>query len=153
MSGRYLPDFLPSPLSPRVTIRPMKPEQIMWTKFERMTRSRLLCQRHEDRLSPDIPDVSYVDRANGVCGWVELKTIEAWSASTTRIRHLRPGQVNWLRARGILGSAAYMLLWVRHSDEWLWFHGADVTHAMAEHGMATEEWRSLSKAPAFWSGL
>ena len=49
----------------------MKPEQRMWQRVAAIAHSFSLCQRHEDRLSPDVPDVSFVRRTDGVGGWVE----------------------------------------------------------------------------------
>jgi len=116
----------------------------MWQRFDRMYSRRLICQRHEDRLSPDIPDVSCTRRSDGVNGWVELKTIEKWSGKTTKLRHLRPGQVNWLKTRGDVGAEVYLLLWVRESDEWLWIHGSKVVHEMWEAGFSKNEWVRLA---------
>lgn len=125
-----------------------KPEQRMWCRLSKALEPVALCQRIEDRLSPDIPDVSFVRKSDGVSGWIELKTIKNWGRRPlTRIGHLRPGQVNWLTSRASHGASVWLLLWVEESDEWVWVYGADVTHEMADIGLSKVRWLGLNRQP------
>ncbi|UOL48396.1 hypothetical protein [Pseudomonas phage Almagne] len=57
--------------------------------------------RHEDKLTSGIPDASY--GAEGVGGWVELKTYDAWPRNASqplKFTDLKPTQVNWAIRRG-----------------------------------------------------
>lgn len=126
------------------------PEQRMWSRLSKILNPVALCQRVEDRLSPDIPDVNFVRKSDGMSGWIELKTIKNWSKrSLTRINHLRPGQVNWLTSRASYGASVWMLLWVEEPDEWVWVYGADVTHEMADAGLLKEDWLALHQPSPF----
>ena len=62
-------------------------------------------QRHEDKYSSDVPDISfaYMDHH----GWIELKT-----AKDNEVIKLRPGQINWLLKRG-----GHSFLMVRQLDD------------------------------------
>lgn len=131
----------------------MKPEQRQYQTISSRLGPYLLFQRHEDRLQPDILDVSYVVSTTipkthlkaGLCGWVELKTIDHWSKGVpTRLHHLRPGQVNWLNSRGRLSPLVHLLLYVNQTSEWLWIHGSRVDHAMTSDGLHPDGWRSLT---------
>lgn len=129
----------------------MTPEQSMWQRLSPILHTFAIAQRHEDSLSPDIPDVSFTRRistpygVSGGCGWIELKTIAAWNKRCfTKLPHLRPGQVNWLKSRGALGADVWLLLWVRESNEWLWIPGKDLAHTMIDVGQPVEEWRVIS---------
>lgn len=127
-----------------------KPEQRMWDRLSRTLGPVALCQRIEDRFSPDIPDVAFVRKSDGMCGWIEMKTIPAWSKrSLTKLTHLRPGQVNWLMERANHGASVWLLLWVEESDEWLWIYGADVSHNMADVGLSAGDWRFVSHQSPF----
>jgi hypothetical protein len=127
----------------------MKPEQLQYQKFKKMWPG-LLPQRHEDKIADGVPDVSFVSIRDcghipgGVCGFVELKTINSWSNALTKIPHLRPGQINWLRSRGGMCKYIYLLLWVRECDEWLWVPGSSVSHIMRDSGLSAAQWRELS---------
>lgn len=88
-----------------------KPEQKQWDYLSRQMSGLWDAQRHEDRHSPDVPDVSFA--MQGIDGWLELKTLAAWpKRSTTQVylEHLTSGQVNWLERRGSRGSGRVWLL-------------------------------------------
>lgn len=68
-----------------------------------------LCQQHEDRNAPNIPDLSY--SARGVNGWIELKTGKANSRGHIDLRHLTAGQCTWLLAHW--DHAPYTWLFLR----------------------------------------
>lgn len=127
----------------------MKPEQLMWNHLSAVLTTFAIAQRHEDKYSPDVPDVSFVRRSDGVTVWVELKTIDKWSPAVTKVPHLRAGQVNWLKSRSNLGAPVFMLLWIRESNEWLWIPGKELLHSMIDIGLDRETWLSLSDAQPF----
>lgn len=97
----------------------MKPESIQWQILSRATGFAILWCRHEDRYSPDIPDLSFCTAEGS--GWVELKVIEKLPrpGKTVVIPHLKPGQVNWANARWKLGANCWMLLRVSQTDQWI----------------------------------
>lgn len=127
------------------------PEQLQWQRASAVLHTYALCQRHEDRYSSGIPDVSFVQRDTGRSGWVELKTISAWSRGPTRIPHLSVEQVNWIGTRSLLGAAIWVLLWVREPNEWLWIPGRCINHDMRISGMPADEWRALDVGLPFHS--
>lgn len=63
-------------------------------------------QRHEDSISPDIPDVSFT--LNAVSGWIELKQSPTCSTRPRMIPKLRPGQINWMHARCLKGGKCWI---------------------------------------------
>lgn len=111
------------------------PEQRLWSLVDRHYFPRLLMQRHEDRLSPDIPDVSYVDRSTGECGWIELKVLRGWGHCPL----LRPGQINWMAARAALGAPVWLLA-AAPDGSLLWIPGAALDHRMREPGWTRADW-------------
>lgn len=73
--------------------------------------------RHEDKLTSGIPDASY--GAEGVGGWVELKTYDAWPRSASqplKFTDLKPTQVNWAIRRGRKQRRVWFLVAV--ADDW-----------------------------------
>lgn len=58
-------------------------------------------QRHEDILSPGIPDISYA--LDGVDGWIELKYRAAWP-KRAKLKLLDPAQAIWHMQRGQAGN-------------------------------------------------
>lgn len=68
-------------------------------------------QRHEDKLTPGIPDCSYAYKGTG--GWVELKTYDSWPrdpSTPLSFRDLKPQQVNWILRRGRIQGTVWTLL-------------------------------------------
>ena len=63
-------------------------------------------QRHEDKYSVGIPDVSY--GVNGVNGWIELKAYKRWPRCG--LIHFTPKQVNWLTKRGRAGGHCFIMV-------------------------------------------
>ena len=86
-----------------------KPEQIAWDVLARQMRGRWRAQRHEDKYSPDIPDVSFV--AGRYSGWIELKAAQGWDESL----EMRPGQLNWLMERAE-AQLTILACWLRTPD-------------------------------------
>lgn len=104
-----------------------KPEQLMWDYLDDTMRGRWDAQRHEDKFSESVPDVSFACR--GVDGWLELKVLPSWPKQpgvNVRMSHLRPGQVNWMEIRGKRGrGAVWLLLAVGTSNglaDWVLIH-------------------------------
>lgn len=74
-------------------------------------------QRHEDKLTPGIPDCSF--GADGVNGWVELKTYDCWPRNPEAplsFTDLKPEQRNWATKRGRAGGRVWFLVEV--GEEW-----------------------------------
>lgn len=84
--------------------------------------------RHEDKLTSGIPDASY--GVDGVGGWVELKTYDAWprdSETPLRFHDLKPTQVNWAIRRGRKQRRVWFLVAV--ADDWFlirWKHAREL---------------------------
>lgn len=87
-----------------------KPEQLAWDNLRLKSGSRILFQRHEDRLSGGVPDLSGI--YSGTQFWCELKA----SRGLERIV-LRTRQVNWMAKRSESGVPC-ILLARREPDEW-----------------------------------
>lgn len=88
------------------------PEARQWRYLRDQMAGHWHVQRHEDKHSEDIPDVSFA--ARGVDGFLELKTLAKWPVkpnTPVRIAHLTGGQVNWMEERGAAGNGhVYLLL-------------------------------------------
>ena len=89
-------------------------EQALWQNLKTKMRGKWHVQRHEDRLSPGIPDLSFV--CQGVAGWMELKYMEAWPkrADTLTDIGLSVVQKAWMDAYVKHGGLAFVLLQVGH---------------------------------------
>ncbi len=73
--------------------------------------------RHEDKITSGIPDCSF--GADGVGGWVELKTYDSWPRNPEdplQFHDLKPTQVNWAIRRGRKQRRVWFLVSV--SEEW-----------------------------------
>ena len=99
----------------------------MWKWLaEDMRPSEWHAQRHEDRYSTGIPDISFA--LAGVDGWLELKKLPEAPKNPDRIfkiPHLLPEQVLWLNGRGDAGKGhSYLLLHTgnRRSGAWSLLH-------------------------------
>jgi len=81
--------------------RTMKtPEQLAWIALQRSMGAGWIVQRHEDRYSSGIPDVSYV-LPGGAAGWIELKAGDRFE--------IRPDQANWAAARAGWGARCLVM--------------------------------------------
>jgi len=72
-------------------------ETALWNKLNKGMGKRWFAQRHEDKFSAGIPDVSYV--YGGQTGWIELKYMEKEPVCDTPnwdIRNFRPAQRVWM---------------------------------------------------------
>lgn len=87
-----------------------EPEQRVWDSLALRTRPRILWQRHEDRYSAGIPDLSGVFK--GRTFWCELK-----AATGGRALGLRQRQLNWMLERHEHGAPCILLV-RRAPNEW-----------------------------------
>ena len=74
-------------------------------------------QRHEDKYTKGIPDVSY--SMNGVNGWVELKTVEINKLGKVNIPHFTAEQRQWLKRHGRRGGHCFLFVEVTGGNK-LW---------------------------------
>lgn len=88
----------------------MSDERALWDWLRNGMRGRWHAQRHEDRLSAGVPDVSYA--CGGADGWIELKRIRAFPVlPKTPVRtNLTIQQALWLEARGRAGAGRCFVL-------------------------------------------
>lgn len=84
-----------------------KPEQLVWDRLRSAAGNRILFQRHEDKLSAGIPDLSGV--SHGIQFWCELKA-EGRGGKIC----LRQSQLNWMLRRSQFGILCVLL--VGHAD-------------------------------------
>lgn len=87
-----------------------KPEQLVWDSLRLKSSGKILFQRHEDRFSAGIPDLSGVFRC--VQFWCELK-----HADGSKRLLLRQRQLNWMLERSTRGVDT-ILLARRGPHEW-----------------------------------
>ena len=81
-----------------------KPEQLVWQSLRPLlVAAGAVVQRHEDKYSVGIPDVSVV--YGGRSGWIELK---AARTSHTPLK-LRDAQHNWMASRTNAGCPSFIL--------------------------------------------
>jgi len=78
-------------------------------------------QRHEDKITPGIPDRSYAF-SNGASGWIEDKYIKNWPKNLNKkfkISNLTNYQKNWLQTRGELIGNCFVFVKIGKSDYFL----------------------------------
>lgn len=127
-----------------------KPEQRFWDYLDSAMGRLWLAQRHEDRYSTDIPDVSYSCGRHS--GWIELKVIDHWPAPDRPLvltaDHFTPGQRQWLTRHGKAGAGhTYVFIRVLRGQlsdfvliRWDQLH---------ELGKATQDWWCFH-ASGYW---
>lgn len=98
-------------------------EHLLWERIRGGMGPRWDAQRHEDKYSTGIPDVSYGCR--GRDGWIELKYLEKEPAPRTRswdfrYSHFTAEQRNWLTRRMERGSGRLFLLAQMGDNVYLW---------------------------------
>jgi len=88
----------------------MSGEAALWAYVRNGMRGRWSVQRHEDRMTAGIPDLSYA--IDGADGWIELKSMAAWPVRPgTRVDvGITPEQVLWAEQRGAAGSGRCFVL-------------------------------------------
>jgi|TARA_Y100000310_G_scaffold270200_1_gene283867 hypothetical protein len=95
-------------------------EHAAWTHMRNGMRGKWLAQRHEDKISIGIPDVSY--SMPGVNGWIEIESIQRWPKKPldiVKVKHFSDTQRVWLKRRGEMGGYCFALLKV--NQEYLLF--------------------------------
>jgi hypothetical protein len=85
------------------------PEQKVWDQFRRAAPEGLMLQRHEDKFSLGIPDVSFMWA--GTSGWVELKNASEGSF------FVRPAQYAWWTRYAAAGGCVALMARVS-PDDW-----------------------------------
>jgi len=91
-----------------------KPEQQLWDYLKRGMLLKWEAQRHEDKYSTGIPDVSY---SIGRHGWIELKRLKSKPVNNDTILHIShytADQKNWLFRHGSKGGACFILLQIEN---------------------------------------
>lgn len=123
----------------------MSGETQLWRYLKNGMRGRWDAQRHEDKFSTGVPDVSYA--LEGVDGWIELKSLSKWPArESTPVRiGLRKEQSIWLAQRAQSGNGRCFIL-VRVGREHLLFHavlGGPLVRGIIRsemYALATNRW-------------
>jgi len=129
------------------------PESRMWQKLREAMRGRWLSQRHEDgRVGPGVPDVSFVmarrlDGYNHQTGWLELKSVPEW---TGVIPHLTGEQMDWMRFQHNAGIPVFLLVEVRNTKTWGWWHGASIDKFLDEVGIEQADFYGTDLDAAMW---
>ena len=65
-------------------------------------------QRHEDKHSKGIPDVSF--SMSKVNGWIELKTVVMGKSGNVDLSHFTVEQKQWLKRHGRRGGHCFLLI-------------------------------------------
>jgi hypothetical protein len=89
----------------------MKDEKALWSYISSQMGNIWDAQRHEDKISTGIPDVSF--GLQGVNGWLELKHVKKYpkkSTTAVRIKHFTSDQKNWLKRRQKFGGNCWVLI-------------------------------------------
>ncbi len=75
----------------------MSQEKNFWQYIDNKMGASWDAQRHEDKFTTGIPDVSYA--LFGTSGWIELKCLDAWPVRNgiVKIPHLTAEQKLWLK--------------------------------------------------------
>lgn len=119
-------------------------EKNMWHRMKSKFSHAGHWQRIEDGLSRGVPDVNYCIR--GAEGWIELKQIGDWPKRKTTPVSFRweKEQRFWARRRGKNGGLVWLLLYVKRTNEWLWFWWEDVAGNEVGRSLKVEEFRELA---------
>ncbi len=100
-------------------------EADLWNTLRDGMAGRWHCQRHEDKYSTGIPDVSFgIGRVSD--GWIELKYLDKLPRDL-RVRpfdfaldHLTPEQRNWMDLRSKFGTGRVFLMLQAGDAYYLW---------------------------------
>lgn len=70
------------------------------------------CQKHEDKFSSGIPDLSFASPATGREGWIEFKQLDKQPArNSTKIKlGLTNHQKNWIAQRGRITNRVWVIV-------------------------------------------
>lgn len=137
----------------------MSTEASLWRYIRDGMGSRWHAQRHEDRLSAGVPDVSFA--LDGVDGWLELKVLSRWpTRPETPVRlGLRADQALWLRDRAKVGGGRCWVLGQVGRDYMLlpWWRGpaivAGLTRVQMEGDFRTRVFRGRIPWEVFTEAL
>jgi len=89
----------------------MNPEQAAWAQLRLAMDDYWVAQRHEDRFSVGIPDVSFV-LPGGQGGWIELK-----AADPNGKVAIRRSQIVWMHRRVEFGAVCFIM--IRGASGWV----------------------------------
>ena len=120
-------------------------ENGLWDKLSKGMGAMWEAQRHEDRYSTGIPDVSYSMKYHG---WIELKFLKSppVNADTAmRIKHYTSDQKNWITRHGKRAGLCWILIQV--GEVFMLF---DWTKARLVGELSFEE--HLTLANKYWEG-
>lgn len=86
-------------------------EKQLWAFIRSKCRGKWLAQRHEDRVSVGIPDVSFALQGIGH-GWIELKSVNCQlsSSAIVRVPHFTESQRAWVNDFGVIGGGCFVVL-------------------------------------------
>lgn len=87
-------------------------EERLWEYIRNGMKHKWEAQRHEDKYSTGIPDISYSTNHHG---WIELKYLKSKPSghdTVMRIKHYTAQQRNWLKKHGRKGGKCFILLQV-----------------------------------------
>ena len=100
----------------------MKDEKALWQYIKNQMGNIWDAQRHEDKITLGIPDVSF--GANGINGWMELKHVKKYPVklkSPIIIRHFTNYQKLWLERRQKYAGNCWLL--IRIEEDFYLFEG------------------------------
>lgn len=125
-------------------------EKSMWEVIRRNMKGSWTVDRHEDRVTLGVPDLSYAmnDGTRKVQGWIELKCIDKFNNdmnSVTPIKHFTGVQRRWLKTRQEVGGSTWLFLKVGRNT-WMLFKG-DVA---AENVGRVSEYKLREVATGVW---
>lgn len=119
-------------------------EAEFWDYISAVMGGKWDAQRHEDKYSVGIPDVSY--GLLGVNGWIELKAYRKWP--TNGIPKFTSKQSNWLKNRGKHGGKCFVLIRI---DDYILVYDHVDCHKLRDKGCGKEELKKL--AIKYWAGV
>lgn len=93
------------------------PEQKLYDWLERKIGHRCMLERVENRVKRNTPDLYLASDVRGmpVCGWIELKVLDAWpkrEATVVRLEHWTSGQRYWATRHAMHGGTTWLVLGV-----------------------------------------
>lgn len=124
-------------------------EKNLWTNIRTGMGSRWIACRHEDSVTPGVPDVSYTIArgSSAVTGWIELKDVPAWPKDPSvplRVDHFTSEQRIWIRQRGRVGGLCWIL--IRVGTDYLLFDWVAAEHL----GKDWTERDCIENAQLYW---
>ena len=100
-------------------------EAAFWSYLSDVMSPYWAAQRHEDRYTKGIPDVSYsMSRVNG---WIELKSVTIEPEKIVQVPHFTNDQRQWLKRHGRRGGNCYVFIEARYK------HRPHITYLLIPH--------------------